>query len=161
MQKIAFQSTSSDVFTNDKKREASRRAAPICESSCGCEAVFHMAVFMSSDGCEGGTEASTCRPDGTGGTGEGGRDGGGGGSGELKSAARVLSKWYFRGGEPPRPPNRQVFVSVMERGGGGCPPAAPPPHLGCHQAGVNLVKSRPMGRLKPVSSLLALCCPGA
>lgn len=40
-------------------------------SAVAAARLFHSGVFMSSDGCEEGTEASTCRPDGTGGTGEG------------------------------------------------------------------------------------------
>lgn len=46
-------------------------------SAVAAARLFHSGVFMSSDGCEEGTEASTCRPDGTGGTGDGGGEGGG------------------------------------------------------------------------------------
>lgn len=69
-----------------------------------CRAAFLSPVFMSSDGCEEGTEASTCRPDGTGGTGEG-REGC---SEELRSTARVFSKWYLGRGKHP-PPQRAGF----------------------------------------------------
>lgn len=48
---------------------------------------------MSSDGCEGLTEAGTCRPDGTGGTEVGGGE----------STARVRGRWYLGGARTPPP----------------------------------------------------------
>lgn len=87
-----------------------------------CRAAFLSPVFMSSDGCEEGTEASTCRPDGTRGTGEG-REGC---SEELRSTARVFSKWYLGRGKHPPPPSEQVFVIAMESRSSSClPPSSP------------------------------------
>lgn len=84
-----------------------------------CRAAVLSPVFMSSDGCEEGTEASTCRPDGTGGTGEG-REGC---SEELRSTALVFSKWYLgRGKHPPLPPASRVLVIAMESRSSSCLP---------------------------------------